>query len=224
MRTYRRRKHRKNSTGIIALFLLVILIGAILIFSPNSSCSPGNTSRGYIETSDVNVNRELKKEGIPAFYQFDRRWGDQIYGDKEMSITACGPTCLSMVYCGLTRDANLHPLAMARLAQEKGYYVNGSGSSWNMMSELAESLGLDVHDIAFTRESILQELEQGHPIICIMGPGDFTDSGHFIVLVQSLGDGMVEIRDPNSKENTRKDWEIDLIMSQTRNLWSYSLP
>ena len=40
--------------------------------------------------------------------------------------------------------------------------------------------GYEVHSLV---ESIITEkLEQGIPIICVMGPGDFTSTGHFVVM------------------------------------------
>lgn len=170
---------------------------------------------------DIDISGEIHEGKIPVFLQWDSRWGYETYGDDFMALTGCGPTALSMVYSGLTGDASLHPLEMARLADENGYYVNGSGSSWNMMTGLAESIGLTVWKPSFTAESIMKELEEGHPIICIMRPGDFTTTGHFIVLTGVL-DGKITVNDPNSPKNSEKLWEIDTIMKQTRDLWAYS--
>jgi hypothetical protein len=55
-----------------------------------------------------------------------------------------------------------------------------------------------------------------------MGPGDFTTTGHFIVLTGVNADGSITVNDPNSRENSRTDWDLQTIMSQTRNLWSYT--
>jgi len=51
-----------------------------------------------------------------------------------------------------------------------------------------------------------------------MGPGDFTSSGHYIVLV-GLEDGLLRVNDPNSRENSGKLWKFEDIESQFRNLW-----
>lgn len=171
-------------------------------------------------TEEIDVSGEIRKGKIPVFLQWDFRWGYETYGDDFMALTGCGPTALSMVYSGLTGDASLHPLKMARFAEENGYYVKGSGSSWNMMTGLAESIGLTVWKPSFTAQSILAELEQGHPIICIMGPGDFTTTGHFIVLTGVM-EGQVTVNDPNSPKNSEKLWDVDVLMKQTRDLWAY---
>lgn len=169
---------------------------------------------------DIDIGGEIHKGKIPVFLQWDSRWGYEMYGDDFMALTGCGPTALSMVYSGLTGDASLHPLKMARLAEENGYYVAGSGSLWNMMTGLAEKIGLTVWKPSFTVETIKAELEEGHPIICIMGPGDFTTTGHFIVLTGVM-EGQVTVNDPNSPKNSEKLWDVDVLMKQTRDLWAY---
>ena len=168
----------------------------------------------------IDISGEIHKGKIPVFLQWDSRWGYEMYGDDFMALTGCGPTALSMVYSGLTGNTSLHPFKMARLAEENGYYVAGSGSSWNMMTGLAEKVGLTVWKPLFTAGAIKAELEEGHPIICIMGPGDFTTTGHFIVLTGVM-DGYVTVNDPNSPKNSEKLWDIDVIMKQTRDLWAY---
>jgi hypothetical protein len=111
---------------------------------------------------------------------------------------------------------------MAQKAEREGYYVNGTGSAWNMMTELAGELGLTVKTVIFDEDHIKEELNAGRPIICAMGPGDFTTTGHFIVLTGVNADGSITVNDPNSRENSRTDWDLQTIMSQTRNLWSYT--
>lgn len=153
---------------------------------------------------EIDVSGEVKEGEIPLFLQWDERWGYQIYGDDFMAVTGCGPTCLSMVYCGLTGNADWNPLAVAKKADQKGYYVAGSGSSWSIMTDIAGELGLSASEISLSETSIRSELEAGHPIICIVGPGDFTNGGHFIVLTGVDDKGNFIIKDPNSKKNSSK--------------------
>ncbi len=109
------------------------------------------------------------------------------------------------------------------MAEDNGFYVEGSGSSWDLMNSGAGIIGLVYNKVSFERESILNWLSSGNPIICSMGPGDFTTTGHFIVLSGTDGNGNVIVNDPNSIANSSKTWDIDKIMSQMRNLWGYSL-
>ena len=68
------------------------------------------------------------------------------------------------------------------------------------------------------KKRMTDNLEVGNPIICAMGAGDFTSSGHYIVLV-GLKDGKFIVNDPNSPENSQKLWSYEQIQGQIRNLW-----
>lgn len=171
---------------------------------------------------DADITKEASADGIPHFMQWDKRWGYETYGSNMMALTGCGPTCLSMVYTGLTKNADMNPLVMAEKAEAEGYYVWGSGSSWDMMNSLAAEIGLTVHNVPFEESSIKNFLSEGHPIICVMGPGDFTESGHFIVLTGIDADGQIIVNDPNSYQNSDKHWDISTLMPQIQNLWGYS--
>lgn len=174
------------------------------------------------QQDNIDVSEDLNG-GIPYFLQWDERWGYRQYGGDYMAVNGCGPTCLSMVWCGLTGKSKWNPYKLARKAEKEGYYVKGAGTSWDLMTSGANSLGLHVENLSLNEGRILDELEQGHPIICVVGPGDFTTQGHFLVLTGVDSNGEVIINDPNSPKRSKKKWELDRLMSQTRNLWVYSL-
>ena len=181
---------------------------------------------GYLDaegdSDTIDIEKDLHRGEIPLFLQWDERWGYEKYGDDFMALEGCGPTCLSMVYCGLTGDPTMHPLAMAEMAEAGNHYVSGVGSAWTMMQDMATELGLTVNEVFFMADSIIEELQAGRPIICAVSSGDFTTEGHFIVLTEADDDGMLTVHDPNSKKNSKQKWDIETIMSQTENLWSYS--
>ena len=54
-----------------------------------------------------------------------------------------------------------------------------------------------------------------------MGPGDFTDAGHFLVLTGVDQEGDIILQDPNSVERTKQHWDVQKLMNQMKNLWSY---
>ena len=174
------------------------------------------------ENAYIDISSDIEKGEIPFFLQWDERWGYKTYGNDFFAVTGCGPTCLSMVYCGLTGDGTYNPYEIGKLSEERGYYVDGAGTSWEMMSSLAGELGLTVHDVIFDETHIKQELMEGRPIICVMGAGHFTKEGHFIVMYGLDENGDILIHDPNSKINSRQSWNLDDIMSEILNLWSYS--
>ena len=157
-------------------------------------------------------------EGVPLFLQWDRQWGSMEYGGKPAALTGCGPVCLSMAAYYLTGDEAFSPDRMIEFAKDGGYYSPGSGSSWTLISEGGVKLGFEVTEIPLVKQRILDNLKAGNPIICAMGKGDFTTSGHFIVLVGEE-DGMLRVNDPNSRANSEKLWKFEDIESQFRNLW-----
>lgn len=167
---------------------------------------------------EIDLSGHLNRETVPLFMQWDERWGYTIYGSNVMGLTGCGPTCLSMVLVHLLQDATYTPRYVADFAEENGYYVEGSGSKWTLISEGGETLGLDVTEIPLDENRMMKNLELGNPIICIMGPGDFTTTGHYIVLT-GCEDGKFKVNDPNSKTNSERLWSYEEISGQIKNLW-----
>ncbi|MBQ9984616.1 MAG: C39 family peptidase [Lachnospiraceae bacterium] len=172
---------------------------------------------------EIDLSDEVLCGKIPLFLQWDERWGYERYGNDFIAVTGCGPTCLSMVRCGISGDTEWNPLEVAKMAEANGFYVEGEGSSWDLMTLGASQIGLTAYSVSYDADSILLELYNGNPIICVVGQGDFTTTGHFIVLVGADENGNVTVRDPNSKTNSRKTWHIDDLMPQIRNLWGYAL-
>lgn len=174
---------------------------------------------GKSSTSTPDMTPYLNTDSVPLFLQWDPRWGYLTYGSDVAGLTGCGPVCLSMAAIYVTDDPNFSPNAMIRFAAEQGYYVSGSGSSWTLISEGGPKLGLAVTELPLDEGRILKSLAAGCPVICAMGPGDFTTSGHFIV-ISGTQDGLLQINDPNSQSNSAKLWSYDQIQNQIRNLWS----
>ena len=157
-------------------------------------------------------------EGVPLLMQWDTRWGYIPYGSDVVGITGCGPLCLSMAGYYVTGDDGFRPENVVEFAKRNGYYSAGNGSSWTLISEGGVELGLEVTEIPLVKKKIMDNLEAGNPIICAMGKGDFTTSGHYIVLV-GTEDGKIKVNDPNSYANSEKLWTYEEMESQFRNLW-----
>lgn len=170
------------------------------------------------KTHTVDLSAYENSETVPLFLQWDSQWGYLPYGSDVAGLTACGPLCLSMVAYYLTGDPEMAPDRVIRFAIDNGYYSYGNGSSWTLISEGGEKLGLKVTELPLVEKKITDNLELGNPIICVLGPGDFTTSGHYIVLT-GCKDGKLCINDPNSRENSEKLWDYDRIEGQIRNLW-----
>ena len=166
----------------------------------------------------INLNEYKNCKSVPLFMQWDKRWGYIMYGDDVAGLTGCGPVCLSMAAVYVLQDTKYSPDYMLEWAKDNGYCIDGGGSLWTLISEGGEKLGLDITEIPLDEQRIINNLEVGNPIICIMGPGDFTTKGHFIVMT-GYENGKIKINDPNSYENSEKEWEYDEIYNQINNLW-----
>lgn len=173
----------------------------------------------YGKDQEISLPELENMDGVPLFLQWDPRWGYISYGSDVAGITGCGPVCLSMAACYLTGDPELSPDKLLRFSVDNGYCVSGNGSAWTLISQGGEALGLTVTELPLMESSVFENLEAGNPIICIMGPGDFTNSGHFVVMV-GCENGKIRINDPNSREKSAQLWDFDRISGQIDNLWA----
>ncbi len=160
---------------------------------------------------------------IPIFYQWTSTWGYAKYGEEQIAIDGCGPTCLAMVAVGLTGDTSYTPKKVADISMEIGTYLPDTGTTWDLMEKGPAQMGFQSWQMkSWSASAILQELESGHPVICSMKEGTFTTQGHFIVLAGVTEDGKVLVNDPNSKVRTQTKWDAQELLDQTKGMWAFS--
>lgn len=169
---------------------------------------------------EIDLSAEGRQDTVPLLIQWDTRWGYETYGGNLLGCSGCGPTCLSMVSLYLTGWHDNDPVTIAKFAEENGYYASGSGSAWTLMSQACVNFGLNSKELNLDENKIKTALDEGKPVICAMGPGVFTDGGHYIVIAGYNDSGFI-IRDPNSPENSARVWAFDEIRDQIKNLWSF---
>lgn len=172
------------------------------------------------EEPKIDLSEYKNSDSMPLFMQWDQRWGYHQYSGNVMGLTGCGPTCLSMVTVHLSGDMSKNPKWMADFSTENGYAAEGSGTAWALFSEGGEKLGFDVTEIPLDEKRIAENLKVGNPVVAVMGPGDFTTDGHFIVFV-GYEDGKIKVNDPNSRANSEKLWEFSSISGQIKQLWVF---
>lgn len=213
---------RRSARRILALALLLALAvgGATFaaVLAEHGAALSGAPAAG----SDASTPRSEWAQGTaPYLYQTDPQWAEEPYAGGTVRENGCGPTCLSMVYVQLTGRSDLDPAGMARYSEANGY-VEGDMTSWALMTEGAAGLGLRGEELPADKDAVARALAEGRPIVCSMGPGDFTTTGHFIVLVGADADGGIVVHDPNSAERSSRTWDCRLILSQCLNLWAFS--
>lgn len=173
----------------------------------------------HVKEHTIDLTEEASMDSVPLFVQWDKRWGYEKYSGNFFAASGCGPTTLSMVVVYLTHNREASPIAVAKYSKEAGYSVDGSGSSWTLISEGCMHYGVKAKAVALDESRMKAELDEGHPIVVNVGPGDFTDTGHFMVITGYDDEGF-SINDPNSIEKSGKRWLFRNISSQIRAVWS----
>lgn len=174
-------------------------------------------SKGQVFSDNIG---KITKNKYPLLLQYDLRWGYGMYGDDVIAINGCGPTSLAMVIAGLTGRNDITPYDIATYSYQNGYYENGT--SWLLFTNGVKHYGIVGKVLPLSKSKMINELEQGHPIICSMGKGDFTTTGHIITII-GVKDGKFIINDPNSKKRSNILWSYEQIEKQIKNLWSFKV-
>lgn len=197
-----------------ALFEMMIREPGFVDFVYGIDSAKGN------ETGFVSV--EELSDVYPGFVQWDKRWGYVSYGDGIIASTGCAPTAMSIVAMGLTGDRSVTPAKVAKYAEEAGFYVNGVGTDWLFFVRGSKNFGIKGEILRFDENQMKKALDKGHPIILSVGPGDFTQNGHIVVVTGYTEDGFV-ILDPASKTRSGKAWDFKSLIPQVKQLWEFSL-
>lgn len=222
--TVPRARKPKSRMGKMMLIGLGIAIAFVLAAQSLMQQNVGTGRRNALpqeETAHSTPAHAWRKGEVPFLYQIDPQWSEEPYAGGNIHENGCGPTCLSMVYISLTGKTDLDPAAMARFSEQNGFTVDGM-TAWALMTDGAAMLGLRSSELSASADAVRAELEAGRPVICSVRPGDFTTTGHFIVLAGLTDDGQVMVRDPNSAANGDHPWNLDRILGQCANLWAFS--
>lgn len=159
--------------------------------------------------------------GLDTYFylQIDERWAEKYYGGTDtIAKYACGPTCMSIVISSLT-DIRIDPVQMSTWAKNNGYWFDKSGSLHSLIPDAAKAFGLEAEGVENTAQAsakLKKALEDGKFVVALMGKGQFTQSGHFIVLRGLTEDGKVLVADPASQDRTDKTWELATIIEEAK--------
>ncbi len=154
--------------------------------------------------------------GLLTYYnQTDSRWADLLYGGQDpVSGYGCGPTVLAMLVTSFTSQTYL-PSDMANWASANHYWSAGSGTSHNFILEGAAAFGFHAEPfLDYTPQGVISALKSGHILVALMGPGQFTSVGHFLIIANYWSGNYVSIADPASLENTQKPWDVQVLLNE----------
>lgn len=166
------------------------------------------------------LTTEEKKQKYPLFLQWDKRWGYQAYGDFNIALSGCGPTALAMAAVALTGDDTVTPDKVAEYSMKNGYYVEGTGTAWSLMTDGCKHFGITSEEIALDESVMKNQLDDGKVLICSMREGDFTAVGHFIMIYGYNAEGFF-VNDPNCIYRSSRTWPYETLKNQIRILWAF---
>lgn len=163
------------------------------------------------------------------FNQTDEGWGK--YGYDSISGYGCGPTAMAMIVSTLT-EAYYDPQEMSDIFVQEGFWCYGSGTYYSFAYGSGERFGLKVEPLPVETTSantLLQHLMSGKLAIALMGPGHFTNGGHYVVLRGATLTGDVLVADPASRDRSLTTWdpqllldELSVVRSSGAPLWLFS--
>ena len=220
---YRRRRRARRAPALLLVALLAVAAVGVAVGLTARLTAAGagvaGPSSGAAERSTP--RSEWRRGAVPKLYQTDPEWADDEYAGATIRESGCGPTCLAMAYVALTGRTDLGPAEMAAFSERKGHVADGM-TAWTLMTDGAAELGLTSEELPADAGRVRAALAAGQVVICSMRPGDFTTTGHFIVLAGVTDDGDVIVRDPNSAERTARAWDLEDVLGQCANLWALS--
>ena len=203
-------------------------VTAPLLNIPSSICDPSVTELRTVGDHQILTGGPVK---VVYYQQNDEHWGDLKYGSDKISTHGCGPTAMAMVVSSMT-DTIMLPPDMAQWAVDNGHWARRSGSYHSIVIDAATAFGLQAESYPLRdADALRQELMTGKLLVALMGPGHFTQSGHFIILRGVTLSGDILVADPGSSERSLTAWDAQLILDElsksTANgspLWLISLP
>lgn len=173
----------------------------------------------------------------PIYYmQTDSRWKNANYSAKGESKTigssGCGVACSAMVIATL-KDKNVTPVKTANWSMAHGYKALNQGTYYTYFVPQFDIYGIKCKKLnnsnlykkstSTYHTEALNALKRGNWVIACMGKGNWTSSGHFI-LIYGYENGYVYINDPASKSSNRAKNTWNLFASQVKYLWTIEVP
>lgn len=173
---------------------------------------------------ELNNNAQANKydfrigQSFQYMSQHDPSWKDISFGNGDsIDIHGCGPTTLAMIVSNLTSET-LTPDEAAFFAYERGLYIPGSGSSHSIFLDSLPKFGIKTSAFKnYSKDALTTELKKGNMFAVLMKNGVFSSStGHFMLIIGVDERGNAIIADSNSVANSKKVWDLDLILNEAK--------
>ncbi len=183
---------------------------------PDVSTEQIQSTPDSTQPQNLPAKPQQEEQIVPVYYnQKDESWKDISYGKDDLGNYGCGPTACAIIISTLT-EHKVTPADMAEWSVQNGCYIEGGGSYHILIPLACKSYGLKVTGCTQSdREKILSALKNGALCGVIMGPGHFTQTGHFIVLYGIDENGKILVSDPANRTNCIA-WDADIIFSEAK--------
>lgn len=173
----------------------------------------------------------------PIYYlQTDTRWKNHDYsakGEKKtIGSAGCGPTAAAMVIATL-QDKNVTPVTTALWSMAHAYKALNQGTYYSYFVPQMSAYGITCKRLntsnlygkssSAAHTEALNALKNGDWVIACMGKGNWTSSGHFILLY-GYENGYVYINDPASTKAARVKNTWALFARQVKYMWTVPVP
>ena len=158
--------------------------------------------------------------------QTDPRWRYEMYsaiGDASQTIgsSGCGPSAMSMIINEWI-DPSYGPRECCAWSKACGYRTTNNGTAWAMFKAIAVKYGLKFLQTAYASEATkFMDENPGALVVCSMGKGNWTTSGHFILMYECDGK-YVYINDPVSTALHKQKNTFSLLKSQCRQYFCFA--
>ncbi len=124
--------------------------------------------------------------------------------DTSISAAGCGVTSTAIIISTFTGNKQYDPVYFSDMAKRTGDCGEGiSGTNTSFFKKAAQQFNFGYEYVGKSNASrVIEILKQGNAmVIAHMGPGHFTNGGHYIVLSGVNDKGQVYVHDPNNKNN-----------------------
>ena len=165
-----------------------------------------------------------------SYLQKDPRWKDKPYRVPGESSTigsaGCGPTCAAMVIETLT-GKTFTPEDACNWSVEHGYKALKQGTYYSYFKPQLAAFGIECDMLSWTstygrpnhenHKRALELLQDGYYLIALMNKGNWTSSGHFVLVWWA--DNKICINDPNSTRQDRVSGDPYTFRSEVKYYW-----
>lgn len=166
------------------------------------------------------------------YMQTDKRWAYEPYrvkGKESSTIggSGCGPTAAAMIVATIA-DPKVTPVTACKWSVEHGYKAVGQGTFYSFFEPFFAKYGMKCKQVPGSNsyhcrntssdKAALKALKSGKYVIACMGPGLWTNGGHFVVAYK-YNEGKVYINDPASTSASRAKNTWDKFQYEAKYYW-----